>query len=216
MKVRFQPNRVLVLAPHTDDGELGAGGLLSKLIRGGADKRYVAFSSCKESVPQEFPSDILVTEARKATKCLGFRESDLTVFDFPVRNFPAHRQEILEIMLAIKREYAPDLVLAPTSYDVHQDHSAIHQEAVRAFKDCTLLGYELPWNCIDFRSDLVFEIDQRDLAAKVQAIRCYQSQAFRRYCDGEYLANLARLRGSQIGAELAEAYQVIRWVWRLE
>ena len=38
-------NRVLVLAPHTDDGELGAGATIAKLIEHGADVRYVAFSA---------------------------------------------------------------------------------------------------------------------------------------------------------------------------
>ena len=34
---------VLVLAPHTDDGELGLGGTISKLIRQGKNVTYVAF-----------------------------------------------------------------------------------------------------------------------------------------------------------------------------
>ena len=36
--------RVLVLAPHTDDGEFGCGGTMARLVEGGAEVRYVAFS----------------------------------------------------------------------------------------------------------------------------------------------------------------------------
>ncbi len=39
---------VLVLAPHTDDGELGCGGFLSKLIEHGVSVTYVAFSTEEE------------------------------------------------------------------------------------------------------------------------------------------------------------------------
>ncbi len=43
--------KILVLAPHTDDGEFGCGGTISKLVREGNDVFYVAFSSCEKSLP---------------------------------------------------------------------------------------------------------------------------------------------------------------------
>jgi LmbE family N-acetylglucosaminyl deacetylase len=56
------------LAPHTDDGELGAGGFISKLVDEGAEVFYMAFSTAEESVPEGFPKDILKTEVKAATK----------------------------------------------------------------------------------------------------------------------------------------------------
>ncbi len=44
--------KILVLAPHTDDGELGCGGTIVRLIDEGQDVYYVAFSICEESVPE--------------------------------------------------------------------------------------------------------------------------------------------------------------------
>ena len=55
-------NNILVLAPHTDDGELGLGGTISKLIELGKKVTYVAFSTAQQSVPEGFPKDILKTE----------------------------------------------------------------------------------------------------------------------------------------------------------
>ena len=52
-------NNILVLAPHTDDGELGLGGTISKLIELGKKVTYVAFSTAQQSVPEGFPKDIL-------------------------------------------------------------------------------------------------------------------------------------------------------------
>ena len=38
-------NRVLVLAPHTDDGELGCGGTISRMVEEGREVYYAAFST---------------------------------------------------------------------------------------------------------------------------------------------------------------------------
>ena len=63
--------RVLVLAPHTDDGEFGCGGTIARLLDGGADVRYVAFSIATKSLPEGFPPDTLAKEVRAATAAIG-------------------------------------------------------------------------------------------------------------------------------------------------
>ena len=50
---------VIVLAPHTDDGEFGCGGTIAKLIGEGKNVYYVAFSTAEDSVPKHLPKDIL-------------------------------------------------------------------------------------------------------------------------------------------------------------
>nr|WP_287495042.1 PIG-L family deacetylase [Candidatus Brachybacter algidus] len=51
----FKGKKVFILAPHTDDGELGCGGTIARLIEDGAIVYYVAFSTADKSVPDEFP-----------------------------------------------------------------------------------------------------------------------------------------------------------------
>ena len=63
--------RVLVLAPHTDDGEFGAGGTMARLVESGADVRYVAFSIATRSLPEGFAPGTLGGEVREATSELG-------------------------------------------------------------------------------------------------------------------------------------------------
>lgn len=77
------PKKILVLAPHTDDGELGAGGAISYLIEKGAEVYYAAFSTAEESVPDGFPKDILKSEVKKATKCLGIKKENLFIYGYP-------------------------------------------------------------------------------------------------------------------------------------
>ncbi len=45
---------VYVLAPHTDDGELGAGGTITKLIENGAEVYYFAFSKQSSLFQKDF------------------------------------------------------------------------------------------------------------------------------------------------------------------
>ena len=59
--------RALVLAPHTDDGEFGCGGTMARLVEGGCEVRYVAFSIATRSLPEGFPPDTLAREMREAT-----------------------------------------------------------------------------------------------------------------------------------------------------
>ena len=202
---------VIVLAPHTDDGEFGAGGTIARLVDAGADVRYVAFSTASRSLPPGFPADTLAHEVRAATAELGIPAEHLTVHDFEVRTFPSVRQEILEILVAMNAELRPDLVLTPSLGDIHQDHETIARESMRAFKRTTLLGYEIPWNCFNFRQQAYVELEPGHIDRKVAALRCYASQAHRNYANEEYVRNVARTRGIEGGRELAEVFEVYRW-----
>ena len=72
---------ILVLAPHTDDGELGLGGTISRLIEDGKKVTYVAFSTAQQSVPEGFPKDILRKTLGNRLLCGG--ESHIGHF-FPI------------------------------------------------------------------------------------------------------------------------------------
>jgi LmbE family N-acetylglucosaminyl deacetylase len=204
--------RVLVLAPHTDDGEFGCGGTMARLVDAGADVRYVAFSTATKSLPEGFQPDTLAREVREATAELGIPEEKLTVHDFEVRTFPERRQEILELLIALWEEWRPDAVLQPSHHDIHQDHQVVAQEGLRAFKRTTILGYEIPWNNFNFDYQAYFALDRPHLERKVAALSKYASQQHRRYADPEYIWNIARTHGINVNLEYAEVFQVYRVV----
>lgn len=105
----------------------------------------------------------------------------MRVLDYPVRHFPAVRQDILESLVRVSREYRPDLVLAPSSFDTHQDHATVFHEGLRAFKHSSVLGYELPQNLISFDNSAFVELSDGHLKRKMEALGVYESQAFRKY-----------------------------------
>ena len=205
-------SRILILAPHTDDGEFGCGGSISRWVGEGKKVYYVSFSSAKKSVPKGMPKDILEKEVREATKVLGIPPGNLILFNYPVREFPAYRQKILEDMIRLGNDLKPELVLLPSTNDTHQDHQTVSQEGFRAFKKISIIGYEMPYNNLNFSTNLFVVLEEKHLRKKVEALKCYRSQADRTYATPDFITSLARVRGTQIGIKYAEAFEVIRWV----
>jgi LmbE family N-acetylglucosaminyl deacetylase len=203
---------ILVLAPHTDDGELGAGGTISKYIEEGAKVTYVAFSTAEQSVPIGFPKNILKTEVKAATNKLGISSNDLIICNYEVRKLNYVRQEILEELIRIRNNANYDLVLIPSLNDIHQDHSTIAQEGLRAFKNTSIFGYELIWNNLTFNTQCFIKLEKKHIQNKVEALKEYKSQGFRDYISEEFIFSLAKARGVQIGSPFAEAFEVIRLI----
>jgi LmbE family N-acetylglucosaminyl deacetylase len=204
--------RVLVLAPHTDDGEFGCGGTMARLVEAGTEVRYVAFSIATKSLPDGFPPDTLAREVREATAEIGIPQEALDVHEFEVRTFPEHRQEILQVLIGLWEEWHPDAVLQPSLSDIHQDHQVVAAEGLRAFKRTTVLGYEIPWNTLNFNYQAYVSLERPHVERKVTALARYESQQHRNYANPEYIWNLARTRGINVGREFAEAFEVYRVV----
>lgn len=203
---------VYVLAPHTDDAELGAGGLIAKLVELGANIYYFAFSIAESSVPKEFPKNILKTEVINATNKLGISKKNILFFNYQVRKLNFSRQKILEDLIKHKKKLKPDLVLIPSLNDIHQDHATVAQEGVRAFKDTTIFGYELVWNNLKFDSALFIKLDKKYIKKKCESLKEYKSQVSKNYMSEDFIFSLAKIRGAQIGAKYAESFEVIRMV----
>lgn len=203
-------NNILVLAPHTDDGELGLGGTIRHLVEQGKKVTYVAFSTAQQSVPEGFPKDILKTEVKRATAKLGILPENLIIYNYEVRKLGYVRQEILEELIQLRKSSDFDLVFIPSLHDIHQDHTTIAQEGLRAFKNTTLLGYELIWNNLTFNTQCFVKLEKQHIEAKIEALKEYESQGDRDYLSAEFIFSLARARGVQAGCRYAEAFEVIR------
>ncbi len=207
-------NKVLVLSPHTDDAELGAGGTIARFLDEGKEIYYIAFSICETSVPEGLPKDTLKRECLNSMKSFGIPNDKITLLDYKVRTFPEHRQEILEDLIKFKTRYKPDLVLVPSSQDMHQDHGIIYWEAIRAFKkEASIWGYEHPWNNLTFTTDIFVRLTQEHLEKKLKALKEYKSQTKRGYMDERNLLSLIYTRGAQLDLPYAEAFELARLLY---
>jgi LmbE family N-acetylglucosaminyl deacetylase len=205
--------KILIIAPHTDDGEFGCGGSIAKFVKEGAIVFYAAFSLAEESVPEGFPKNILESEVKTATGILGIKSENLLLYKYQVRHFAYHRQEILEDLVKLNKEILPHLVFIPCLHDLHQDHSTVAIEGLRAFKKTSILGYEIPWNNMNFATQCFIPLDEIHLSNKVNALDSYKSQKHKEYASENFIRSLAKTRGIQIGKPFAEAFETIRWIF---
>ncbi|MBU1249446.1 MAG: PIG-L family deacetylase [Proteobacteria bacterium] len=207
--------RILVLSPHPEDGELGCGASVVRFLEEGRDVFWVTFTIAEQSTHPPFDPDAQKFEMQRSTGILGVKPENIEVHNWAVRTFKEHRQEILDEMIRIRKDVRPDLVFFHSRDDVHQDHQAICEEAQRAFKQSTMLGYELPWNLFQFKADHFIEVTEAQARKKAEALACYQSRSYRPYLSESKVLAQMTLRGLQIETDYAECFEIIRSIDRL-
>jgi hypothetical protein len=85
-------------------------------------------------------------------------------------------------------------------------------EGFRAFKNTSILCYELPWNNLNFATQSFVKLEYKHVKRKIEALKCYESQKHKHYASSEFIKSLAITRGVQIGADYAEVFEVVRWI----
>lgn len=206
--LNFNKKRVLVIAPHLDDVELGMGGTLSRINKSNPESiHYVGFS-----LPPNVDENSYMTEFWESNKHYNIPKENYTLKQFDPRDLFADRLEILQLLYDINTALKPDIVFIPNSNDVHQSHHAVHNEAVRVFKNSTILGYELPWNSIKMNMDVFISLDEDDVKIKQLSINSFTSQHNRSFFSNNILSSLAEVRGKQVNKEYAECFELIRMV----
>jgi LmbE family N-acetylglucosaminyl deacetylase len=204
--------RVLALAPHADDAELGAGGTIARLRRTGVEVRIAAF--CVALASQTNPPVGSDCEMQRACAVLGVAASALWFGPFPVRTLPERRPDVRETLRWLVGDFHPDAVLLPSSTDCHQDHQVVHQEGLRIFQNTTLLGYDFPWNSPPAGARCYIRLATEDLSKKQRALEMYVSQILRGrpYFRGGQMESLAAVRGLEHRGELSESFEAVRVV----
>jgi LmbE family N-acetylglucosaminyl deacetylase len=195
------PLSVLALGAHPDDIEIGAGGLLMSLAaaRPGMRVRYVVLTGTQERRD----------EARAAASAF-MPGAELTVeaHDLPDGRLPARWNEVKEILAGVAATCEPDLIVAPSAGDAHQDHRTVADLAPTAFRDQLHLGYELPkWDGDMGRPWLYVPLTAAGARRKIDLLhKCFPSQAAHDWWDDEVFLGLARLRGMECRSPYAEAF----------
>ncbi len=210
--ITLKNKKILVLSPHPEDGEIGCGGLIQKALKLKATCWYVYFTDASLSTKPPYKPDEQLKELKKSTSIIGFKKDKIINFNYSVRTFFQNRQEILDNLYKLNLKLKPDLVLCHSRQDTHQDHNTITNEAIRAFKKTSILGYELPWNHFNFNADLYIKLNENQVKKKCKALSCYKSRSHRPYLKEKRLLQIMGMRGLQIEKDFAEAFEVIRLI----
>jgi LmbE family N-acetylglucosaminyl deacetylase len=195
------PLSVLALGAHPDDIEIAAGGTLLTLAERhpGMRVKYVLLSG--EPDRQR--------EAQAAARAFT-PGADLQVelHDMPDGRFPAVWGQVKEVLEAVARSFRPDIILAPSPADAHQDHRTIGELVPTVFRDQIYLAYEIPkWDGDMSRPNAYLPLTEEIARRKAELLdKYYPSQQSRDWWDEETFLALARLRGVECRARYAEAF----------
>lgn len=204
-----QAVRVLCLGAHSDDIEIGAGGLVRRLAREGADVHYVVLSGGD--------TDRRAEAERSAAELLaGAKSATVVVESFRESYFPWIGAEIKDRFEALKHEIEPDLVVTHHRHDRHQDHRLVAELTHNTFRDHLLLEYEIPKYEGDLTpTDVYVPLSGDEARAKVDhVVASFPSQAGRPWFDPETFWAVLRLRGLECNAPdgYAEAFHCSKLV----
>ena len=202
-----RPLSVLAIGAHPDDIEIGAGGTLLTLAQSqpGLRAHYVVLTGTASR--QE--------EARTAARSfLPGADLSVDLHDLPEGRLPAVWEQAKDALEQVARSCAPDIVIAPSPHDAHQDHRTIAEIVPTVFRDQLYLAYEIPkWDGDFGRPGTYFGLTTEVAQRKVELLhKCFPSQQHRDWWDDEVFLGLARLRGMECRAPYAEAFYCAKLV----
>ena len=205
--VELSGKNVLFLGAHPDDIELGCGALLSNI----AAKAKISCVTLSDNQTNPKLGE-LVEEHYRSMAILGLAREAVLLGNFETRYFPRDRQEILEYLYEINTQQKPDLVFVHTPADIHQDHRVVTEEALRAFRGVSLLGFDVLRSSYGFFPEFLIEVDETDVERKLKALAEYKSYAGKYYFDPEVIRATLIRHGALAERSLAEGFDILRIV----
>ena len=220
--------KLLVIAPHSDDEVLGCGGLISKIKKEGGKVFVLIFNLGFEINDTIESQEKRKKEVKEAMSFLNVDDFHI-VHDQPDNNRdldakPLHSLiEIIESTSKVSLEkITPTMVAIPTIFSHHQDHVHVHHACISALRPINspvsniVLSYEAPehsrWSVSGiFEPNLFVEIDDV-IDKKIEAFYKYQSQIRLHARNRDSILNQAKYRGQEVGKNLCEAFYVHRFI----
>ena len=219
-------NVVLAVVAHSDDETIGIGGTIKRHVLNG-DK--VITMSMTDGVGSRFnnvkfniQNRILASE--KASDILGF--SWVERCNFPDNEMDTSSTlEIVRCIESVKNKFNPSIVYLHSAGDLNIDHRVLSKAVLTAFRpipndSCKELRmFEVP-SSTDFGDDNITGRFTPNLYVDISDTWLYKLAALKSYSEEmrdyphsrsyEAIENLAKLRGNQVGLNMAEAFQIIR------
>jgi LmbE family N-acetylglucosaminyl deacetylase len=194
---------VVALGAHPDDIEIAAGGLLLTLAAAnpGVRVHYVLCTGTPDRQAEARAASAAFLPGAALTHALN---------DLPDGRLPAHWNETKQILQDAAASTQPDLVLAPSTVDAHQDHRLVAELVATAFRDALVLHYEIPkWDGDLGRPNVYLPLDDDVARRKVALLHeHFPSQKARDWWDDEVFLGFMRVRGMECRSRYAEAFGV--------
>jgi LmbE family N-acetylglucosaminyl deacetylase len=209
--MNFFGRSVLFLGAHPDDIELGCGALLHKVVKQ-TDVLCVTLSDNQKNPDLQNVKN----EHFESMAVLGVPKEKIIFGPFTTRVFHDARQDILEYFLKLRREFEPDLIFIHSKQDVHQDHLTMTDEALRAFRGITVLGFDVVRSSYGFFPHFLVEVAEEDVNKKIEALSKYETYRDRYYFNSELTRSIMVRHGALAERPFAEGFDILRIVGSFE
>ncbi len=207
--MNFFGKKVLFLGAHPDDIEIGAGALLHRVVKQ-TDALCVTLSDNQKNPDLKNVKN----EHLRSMQVLGVPPERVVFGPFTTRVFPHERQELLEYLLKLRREFQPDLIFTHSKQDVHQDHLTVADEALRAFRGITVLGFDVVRSSYGFFPHFLVEVTEEDVNKKIEALAQYETYRDKYYFNSELTRSIMVRHGALAERPFAEGFDILRIVGR--
>lgn len=231
----FRNKRIMIVAAHPDDELLGLGASMHKLIKDEGIKTHVVIlgegiTSRSDVRDVEVWKDILEKHHQNmysAASIIGYHS--VKSYNFSDNRFDSHA--LLDIVKVIENEkeiFQPEIIFTHHGGDLNIDHQITFQAVMTATRpmqgECvkTVITFETPsateWQASSdprhFSPNMFIEVSEDDLQAKINAMSSYQFEVreFPHPRSSKALQILAQYRGYMVGRQLAEAFQIVRFI----
>jgi len=205
--MKFKGKRVFFIGAHPDDIEIGCGALIAN-IQKSTEVFCVTLSDNQDNPLLKN----VVREHNESMRILGVDEKHRFLENFITRRFKHSRQEILEYLFSMNRKYQPDMVFVHSNADLHQDHSTVTQESLRAFRGTSLFGYDVIRSSYGFFPTLLIEVNESDVEKKIEALAAYHTYKTKYYFAPELTRAIMIRNGSIAEKKYAEGFEILRMI----
>lgn len=203
--MNFSGNRICFIGAHPDDIELGCGALIASL----KEKSRITCITLSDN--QKNPAlGNLVSEYHASMSALGLPQENVFLEKFETRRFPAQRQDILEYLIKVNKTISPEIVFVHTKSDLHQDHNTVTEEALRAFRGITVLGYDVIRSSYGFFPNLYAQVSESDVQNKIMALSRYQTYTGKYYFNPDVTRAILLRNGALCECQYAEGFETLR------
>ncbi len=201
----FFGRRVLFVGAHPDDIEIGSGALIAHIVKQ-TDVLCVTLSD-----NQKNPAlTQVVAEHYRSMAVLGVPEKNIILQTFETRRFPHFRQEILEYLFEMNRQFKPEMIFTHTKADIHQDHATVTDECLRAFRGTTVLGFDVIRSSYGFFPNFLVEVTEEDVETKIRALSEYKTYESKYYFDPNITRATCVRHGALAERRFAEGFDTLR------
>jgi LmbE family N-acetylglucosaminyl deacetylase len=184
---------VLCLGAHSDDIEIGAGGLILGWIAAGVrlDIHWCVLSATGTRAAE--------AEASAASFTAGAASTQVELAQFRDGFFPYSGAEVKAWIEGLRTKFSPDVVLTHRRDDAHQDHREVCKLTWNSFRDHLILEYEIPkWDGDLGRPNFYAPLEKSAMDRKIELLmEHFGTQRSKDWFDAETFRGLARLRGME-------------------